>query len=158
MKNLSILKLTDAKKAGGSQSHKCTLILTEGDSALALALAGLSVVKTDYYGAYPLKGKILNGEKANKKQWAENTVIQNVVKILGLKHGVKYTNAKDLRYGHVLIMSDQDVDGFHIRGLVKAMFSSHWKELLTHTWVYSSYENAIGKSISRKAPDKRIFQ
>ena len=78
-----------------------------------------------------VKGKILNGEKANKKQWSENAVIQNVIKILGLKHGVKYTSTSQLRYGHVLIMSDQDIDGFHIRGLVKSIFSSHWKELLT---------------------------
>lgn len=157
VKNLSILKLTDAKKAGGSQSHKCTLILTEGDSALALALAGLSVVKTDYYGAYPLKGKILNGEKANKKQWSENAVIQNVIKILGLKHGVKYTNTKDLRYGHVLIMSDQDVDGFHIRGLVKAMFSSHWKELLNMPGFIQVMKTPLVKAFQGKRLVKEFF-
>lgn len=130
-RKVSMLKLTNAKKAGTGQSDKCTLILTEGDSALALALAGLGVVGTDYYGAYPLKGKILNGEKASNKQWSENKVIQNVVKILGLKHGVKYSSTRTLNYGHVLIMADQDVDGFHIRGLVMCMFGSHWSELLS---------------------------
>ena len=157
VKNLSILKLTDAKKAGTAKSNQCTLILTEGDSALALALAGLSVVKTDYYGAYPLKGKILNGEKANKKQWAENAVIQNVIKILGLKHGVKYTSTSQLRYGHVLIMSDQDIDGFHIRGLVKSIFSSHWKELLTMPGFIQVMKTPLVKAFQGKRFVKEFF-
>lgn len=157
VKNLSILKLTDAKKAGTSRSEECTLILTEGDSALALALAGLSVVKNEMYGAYPLKGKILNGEKANKKQWSENTVIQNVIKILGLKHGVKYTSTKDLRYGHVLIMSDQDVDGFHIRGLVMSIFSSHWHELLTMPGFIQVMKTPLVKAFNRKRLVKEFF-
>lgn len=157
VKNLSVLKLTDAKKAGTANSDKCTLILTEGDSALALALAGLSVVKTDYYGAYPLKGKILNGEKANKKQWSENAVIQNVIKILGLKHGVKYTSTSQLRYGHVLIMSDQDIDGFHIRGLVKSIFSSHWKELLSMPGFIQVMKTPLVKAFQGKRFIKEFF-
>lgn len=157
VKNLSILKLTDAKKAGTNRSDQCTLILTEGDSALALALAGLSVVKNDLFGAYPLKGKILNGEKANKKQWSDNTVIQNVIKILGLKHGVKYTSTKDLRYGHILIMSDQDVDGFHIRGLVMSMFSSHWRELLSIPGFIQVMKTPLVKAFNRKRLMKEFF-
>lgn len=157
VKNLSILKLTDARKAGTNRSEECTLILTEGDSALALALAGLSVVKNDLFGAYPLKGKILNGEKANKKQWSDNTVIQNVIKILGLKHGVKYTSTKDLRYGHVLIMSDQDVDGFHIRGLVMSIFSSHWHELLTMPGFIQVMKTPLVKAFNRKRLVKEFF-
>jgi len=129
-KRISMVNLTPAKKAGTAQSQRCTIILTEGLSAAALAHAGLSVVKNDYYGVYALKGKILNGEKATQKQWMENAVIQNVIKILGLKHGTKYESTKQLNYGHVIIMADQDIDGFHIRGLVKAIFSSHWPELL----------------------------
>jgi DNA topoisomerase-2 len=157
VKNLSILKLTDAKKAGTKRSDECTLILTEGDSALALALAGLSVVKNDLFGAYPLKGKILNGEKANKKQWSENAVIQNVIKILGLKHGVKYDSTKDLRYGHILIMSDQDVDGFHIRGLVMSMFSSHWHELLSIPGFIQVMKTPLVKAFNRKRLMKEFF-
>ena len=157
VRTMSMLKLTDAKKAGTSQSDKCTIILTEGDSALALALAGLSVVKTDYYGAYPLKGKILNGEKASKKQWADNAVIQNVIKILGLKHGVKYTSTKNLRYGHILIMSDQDVDGFHIRGLVMSIFSSHWKELLNIPGFIQVMKTPLVKAFQGKRFIKEFF-
>ena len=128
--SVDVLKLTDAQKAGTSHSHKCTLILTEGDSANALALAGMSVVGSKHYGSYPLKGKILNGYNASNDKWSKNAVITDVIKCLGLKHGMKYTDVKSLRYGSILIMADQDTDGFHIRGLVFSMFGSHWKSLL----------------------------
>lgn len=157
VRSLSIPKLTDAKKAGTSQSHKCTMILTEGDSAKALAMAGLTVVGNTYYGAYPLRGKILNAEKANKKQWSENAIIQNVIKIFGLKHGVKYTSTKDLRYGHCMIMADQDVDGFHIRGLVMAIFSSHWPELLQIPDFIQVMKTPLVKAFQGKKLVKEFF-
>ena len=56
VQHLSIPKLDDANMAGGSRSGECTLILTEGDSAKALAISGLSVVGRDRYGVFPLKG------------------------------------------------------------------------------------------------------
>jgi DNA topoisomerase-2 len=55
-----VAKLVDANLAGSAQSQKCTLILTEGDSAKALAVAGMTVVGHDEYGVFPLKGKLLN--------------------------------------------------------------------------------------------------
>jgi DNA topoisomerase-2 len=63
-----IPKLEDANEAGTRNSEKCTLILTEGDSAKALAMSGLSVIGRDYYGVFPLKGKLLNVREANTKQ------------------------------------------------------------------------------------------
>ena len=69
-----------------------TLILTEGDSANALALAGLSEVGSKYYGTYPLKGKILNGYNASNDKWSKNAVIQDVIQCLGLKHKKIYNN------------------------------------------------------------------
>ncbi len=129
-RSVDVQKLTDASKAGGIESHRCTLILTEGDSANALALAGMSVVGSKHYGSYPLKGKILNGYTAGTDKWSKNAVITDVIKSLGLKHGVKYTDVKSLRYGSVLVMADQDTDGFHIRGLVFSLFGSHWPGLL----------------------------
>jgi DNA topoisomerase-2 len=65
-------KLEDANEAGTRNSEKCTLILTEGDSAKALAMAGLEVVGRDYYGVFPLKGKLLNAREATNKQITEN--------------------------------------------------------------------------------------
>ena len=55
-----IPKLDDANNAGGKKSKQCTLILTEGDSAKALAVSGLAVVGRDNYGVFPLRGKLLN--------------------------------------------------------------------------------------------------
>jgi DNA topoisomerase-2 len=59
-KLFGITKLDDANFAGTSKSSQCTLILTEGDSAKALAISGIGVVGRDYYGVFPLKGKLLN--------------------------------------------------------------------------------------------------
>ena len=116
-----IPKLDDANKAGTSKSQQCSLILTEGDSAKALAMSGLSVVGRDFYGVYPLKGKLLNVREARFDQVNKNKEIQNVIKILNIKRDKDYTTAdarKSLRYGSVIIMADQDHDGSHIKGLV----------------------------------------
>ena len=63
-----IPKLDDANNAGTRSSQDCTLILTEGDSAKSLAVAGLGVVGRDNYGVFPLKGKLLNVREASHKQ------------------------------------------------------------------------------------------
>lgn len=61
-------KLDDANNAGTRFAHDCVLILTEGDSAKALAVAGLGVVGRDNYGVFPLRGKVLNVRDASHKQ------------------------------------------------------------------------------------------
>lgn len=127
-RHISVTKCQDALKAGTKDSSKCTLILTEGDSALRLAQAGLSIVGNKYYGCYPLKGKILNGFKCSPEEWRKNEQISDINKILGLKTTTK--DSTKLRYRHVLIMADQDTDGYHIRGLVMALFASHYPELM----------------------------
>ena len=63
-----IPKLDDANEAGGKNSLECTLIVTEGDSAKTLAVSGLGVVGRDYYGAFPLRGKLLNVREASHNQ------------------------------------------------------------------------------------------
>ena len=112
-----IPKLDDANWAGTRKSHLCTLILTEGDSAKSMAIAGLSVVGRDKYGVFPLKGKVLNVRDATIKQITGNSEITNIKKIIGLESGKKYTDIKKLRYGKIMIMTDQDHDGSHIKGL-----------------------------------------
>ncbi len=74
---LGIPKLDDANCAGGPKADKCTLILTEGDSAKALAISGLSVVGRDYFGVFPLKGKLLNARDCSQSQMMGNTVRWN---------------------------------------------------------------------------------
>eukprot|EP01033_Poteriospumella_lacustris_P013978 gene13978-9984_t len=129
-KRLHITKLDDANYAGTSKSSKCTLILTEGDSAKALAISGLGVVGRDYYGVFPLRGKLLNVREATHKQMMNNEEIQNITKILGLTFGKTYDDSSSLRYGHLMIMTDQDHDGSHIKGLLINFLHFYWPSLL----------------------------
>ncbi|KAI4196820.1 MAG: hypothetical protein LQ350_006333 [Teloschistes chrysophthalmus] len=123
-------KLTDANWAGTKNGHLCTLILTEGDSAKALAIAGRSVVSADRFGVFPLRGKLLNVRDATIDQISKNQEIQNIKNFLGLKHKTEYKDCKSLRYGHLMIMADQDHDGSHIKGLLINFLQVQYPSLL----------------------------
>lgn len=123
-------KLTDANKAGTKDGHKCTLILTEGDSASLLALAGRAVVNPDHFGVFPLRGKLLNVRDASIDQISKNAEIQNIKKFMGLQHKKDYQDTKSLRYGHLMIMTDQDHDGSHIKGLLINFLQCQFPSLL----------------------------
>jgi hypothetical protein len=82
---LKVPKLEDATMAGTKQSDQCTIIFTEGDSAKALAMAGLSVVGRKYYGVFPLRGKVVNVRESNMSAIEKNAEFANIKKILGLK-------------------------------------------------------------------------
>lgn len=131
-----ILKLEDANEAGGKRSADCTLILTEGDSAKALVVAGVSVLPdADFFGIFPLKGKLLNVRDksttlAGRDKVTNNDELKNIKTILGLEKGKKYTSLSELRYGSVMIMTDQDSDGSHIKGLFLNWIDVEWPELL----------------------------
>jgi DNA topoisomerase-2 len=127
---LGIPKLDDANWAGTHKSHECTLIVTEGDSAKTLAVAGLSVVGRNAYGVFPLRGKPRNVRDASVKQLTENQEFSDLKKILGLQHGRTYTSLRELRYGRLMIMTDADLDGSHIKGLVLNMIHHFWPELI----------------------------
>ena len=147
-------KLDDANKAGTSESLKCTLILTEGDSAKALAIAGLSVVGRDYFGVFPLRGKVLNVRDVTMKKVTDNAEINNLVKIMGLKFSnkkkTKEETLKDLRYGRIMIFTDADVDGSHIKGLLMNLFAIFWPELLEIPGFIISLATPILKAIKNK--------
>uniref|UniRef100_A0A8C2EA59 DNA topoisomerase 2 n=1 Tax=Cyprinus carpio TaxID=7962 RepID=A0A8C2EA59_CYPCA len=133
-----IPKLDDANDAGGKHSSECTLILTEGDSAKSLAVSGLGVIGRDRYGVFPLRGKILNVREATHKQIMENAEINNIIKIVGLQYKKSYDDPeslKSLRYGKIMIMTDQDQDGSHIKGLLINFFHHNWPSLLKHTFL-----------------------
>lgn len=104
---IGMAKLSDANNAGTRLAKDCTLILTEGDSAKALAVAGLGVVGRDFFGVFPLRGKLLNVREARHDQIMKNEEIQNIKKILGLQHNKDYTDVSSLRYGRLMIMADQ---------------------------------------------------
>lgn len=131
---LGIPKLDDAIAAGTRESSKCTLILTEGDSAKALAVDGISSIENGkkYYGVFPLRGKVINVRNESIDRVGNNMEITNLKKILGLKQGMDYSTQEarnTLRYGHVMIMTDQDPDGSHIKGLLINLFDTYWNGL-----------------------------
>lgn len=124
-----IKNFRDARYAGSRQSNKCTLFFVEGMSALALAEVGISVLGSDYYGAFPVKGKIINADNGIKKVHA-NDEFKYICRILGLDIKDKDMQVSQLRYGQIVIMTDADPDGSHIRGLLLYMFSKFWPSLL----------------------------
>jgi len=128
-----IPKLTDANWAGTDKSKDCLIIFCEGDSAKAGIISGLTSDDRNSIGVYPMKGKILNVRGESVKKISENKEISEIKKILGLETGKKYTSIEDvyknLRYGRVLFMTDQDLDGSHIKGLGINLFQSEWPSL-----------------------------
>jgi DNA topoisomerase-2 len=128
-----IPKLIDANWAGTEKSKLCSIIFCEGDSAKAGIVSGLSSEDRNMIGVYPMKGKILNVRGELTKKISENKEIAEIKKILGLETNKTYKNAEDvaksLRYGKVLIMTDQDLDGHHIKGLCINLFQSEWGSL-----------------------------
>jgi DNA topoisomerase II len=128
-----IPKLIDANWAGTAKSGECMLILCEGDSAKAGIVSGLSSDDRNLIGVYPMKGKIMNVRGETKKKISENAEIADMKKILGLESGKEYTDEDDvkrsLRYGKILFMTDQDLDGSHIKGLCLNLFQTEWASL-----------------------------
>lgn len=129
-----IPKLVDANDAGGPNSSNCMLILCEGDSAKAGIMSGLSTIDRNTIGVYPLRGKLFNVRGETSKRVSEVKEIHEIKQIVGLQAGKKYTledaNAS-LRYGKIIFMTDQDLDGSHIKGLCINLFDSEWETLLS---------------------------
>ena len=130
----NIPKLDDANFAGTKKSIECVLILTEGDSAKATAISGISAIQNgrNFYGVYPLRGKLLNVREASSNTIANNNEIVELKKILGLKTNFIYNNdnIKELRYGSIMIMTDADEDGSHIKGLIINFFDYFFPSLI----------------------------
>jgi len=129
-----IPKLTDANWAGTEKSKDCVLIFCEGDSAKTGVISGLSPEDRNIFGVYPLKGKVMNTRGGNIKDLNENKEITEIKKILGLETGKTYTSIADvnksLRYSKVVFMTDQDLDGSHIKGLCINLFQNEWLSLV----------------------------
>ena len=129
-----IANFIDANYSGTPQSKDCILILCEGLSALSGIVSGLSSEDRNTIGIYPLKGKLLNVRGEQLKKIAENKEITDIKKILGLESGREYKSIADvhqyLRYGKIMVMTDQDLDGSHIKGLCINLFHSEWASLV----------------------------
>jgi len=128
-----IPNFVDANYAGTEHSNKCILILAEGLSAMAGIVSGLKSEDRNIIGIYPLKGKVLNVRGSTRDILEKNRELIDLIKIIGLEIGQEYQNASDihkrLRYGKIMIMTDQDLDGSHIKGLCINLFHSMWPSL-----------------------------
>jgi|GEM_PF-1009241 len=162
-----LAKLLEGKHAGTKNSHKCTLILTEGDSAKPFAVNGLKVfskAEREYWSIFPLKGKLLNTRTCSIKQLNNNEEIMAILQILGLRKGTDYTNdISRLRYGNIMILTDQDPDGDHIKGLIMNFLHHFWPSLLKRNdfirtmitpLVMNWKEKKIGRKILRQPLNK----
>jgi len=129
-----ITNFIDANFGGTAQSKDCVLILCEGLSAMSGIVSGLSSEDRNTIGIYPLKGKLLNVRGEQIKKISENKEINDIKKILGLETGKEYESIDDvnkyLRYGKIMYMTDQDLDGSHIKGLCINLFHSEWASLV----------------------------
>lgn len=134
--NLRIKKLDDANKAGTKYSQGCSLFITEGDSAKSFVLSGIDKKDKDYFGIYPLKGKLLNVRDVSMNKISENNEIKDLMNILGLEYGKKYKDKSSLRYDKLVITTDSDVDGTHIKGLIINFIDYFWPELLELDFIY----------------------
>ena len=130
-----------ANNAGGSRGKDCTLIVCEGLSAKTFAVDGIGKGLNgkkgrDWFGIYPLRGKMLNTRNATPTSIKNNAVITNLIKILGLDYG-NPDKLDKLNYGQLCVITDADVDGIHIEGLILNFFHSLFPKLLKRNFIIS---------------------
>tara|TARA_Y100001935_G_scaffold173244_1_gene143077 strand:- start:6701 stop:10192 length:3492 start_codon:yes stop_codon:yes gene_type:complete len=153
-----IPKLIDANFAGTNKSNECTIIFCEGDSAKAGIVSGLSKDDRNVIGVYPMRGKLFNVRGETQKRILENKEITEIKQILGIESSKKYTAemvTEKLRYGKVLFMTDQDLDGSHIKGLGINLFDAEWQSLLDIPGFIGFMNTPILKA--RKGPQELVF-
>ena len=126
----NIPKFHDATSKNRAET---SLLIVEGDSALSGVLSGRD---TKLHAAFPLKGKPINVFDMDLKDVMQNVEFKNLLTILGLQLGVKVESVNDVRFGKIIITTDQDLDGFNIRSLLLNMFHKYWPELYKLKMIY----------------------
>ncbi|HEV7898702.1 MAG TPA: DNA topoisomerase IV subunit B [Planosporangium sp.] len=124
-------KLVDCRSSGVERSE---LFIVEGDSALGTARLARS---SEYQALLPIRGKILNVQKANLQQVLDNTECSAIVQVLGAGSGRTF-DLEALRYGRILIMADADVDGSHIRTLLITLFAKYMRPAIEAGRLYAA--------------------
>jgi DNA gyrase subunit B len=124
-------KLSDCRS---DDTDRTELYIVEGDSALGTAKAARN---SEFQAILPIRGKILNVQKASLSQMLENNECASIIQVIGAGSGRSFT-LEDARYGRVILMSDADVDGAHIRCLLLTLLSRYMRPLIEDGRVFAA--------------------
>ncbi|WP_369024610.1 DNA topoisomerase IV subunit B [Mycoplasma capricolum] len=131
-KNVNKLMLGKLTPAQGKKRELNELYLVEGDSAGGSAKSGRD---RNFQAILPLRGKVINSEKAKLVDLLKNEEIQSIINGIGAGVGKDF-DISDINYGKIIIMTDADTDGAHIQTLLLTFFYRHMKDLIIHKKVY----------------------
>lgn len=159
-KGIDKKKVAKLIEASGRDRSKCSIYITEGDSAIS-NLATVRDSKT--MAGLPLRGKVMNVHETTAKDVLENKEVQAIMAAIGLKIGESPLEMRgnkversDLNYGRIIIATDQDMDGYSIRCLLINFLFKFWPEVIEHGYVYI-LESPLYEVLDKKSDEAHYF-